>query len=161
MLASSCHTPPEPLLSSRSSKTRRSSRIQVDRRLRRHRVPAWQGSSSYSNNRTEQLQIDTVRRVWPMKLCRRLEFPGAVRAGEAPPPDGATQRMNEDLLTGCDVSGAVQHLIGRDPVEDQGDSSLSVYSFGHAYQIFFWKIDQFSLSLVLRKTCDAIADLEL
>jgi hypothetical protein len=69
--------------------------------------------------------------------------------------------MNEDLLIGCDVSGAVQHLIGRDPVEDQGDSSLSVYSFGHGYQIFFWKIDQFSLSLVLRKTCDAITDLEL
>jgi hypothetical protein len=68
--------------------------------------------------------------------------------------------MNEDLLTSCDPSGAVQHLIGRDPVEDQGHSRLSVYSFGHVYQIFFWKIDQFSLSLVLRKTCDAITDLE-
>ena len=50
--------------------------------------------------------------------------------------------MNEDLLTGYDVSNAVQHLIRRNPIEDQGDRSPSVNSIKYGYQVFFGEIDQ-------------------
>ena len=77
------------------------------------------------------------------------------------PSHGPTHRMNEDLLTGCDVSNTVQHLIRRNPIEDQGDRSPPVNSIKHRHQIFFGEVDQLRLPFVLRKTCDAITDLEL
>jgi len=45
-----------------------------------------------------------------------------------------------DLLSGCDVSGAVQHLIRRNPIEDQGNRDLSVNSTRHAYQVFLGEV---------------------
>ena len=69
--------------------------------------------------------------------------------------------MNENLLASGDMGCAVQHLIGGDPIQDEDDSSLFVYCIGHAYQKLFRKVDQFRLSLILRKTRNAVTHSEL
>jgi hypothetical protein len=56
--------------------------------------------------------------------------------------------MNKDPLTGFDISGMVQHLVSRNPVKNQSDSSLPINSFRHGRQKSFGKVDQLCLSLV-------------
>src|SRR5215475_9057464 len=68
--------------------------------------------------------------------------------------------MNKDLVTGFNMSSMVQHLVSRDPVKDQRDSSLQINSFGNAHQKSFGKVDQLSLSIVFGKACNPIADFE-
>src|SRR5271154_1615938 len=69
--------------------------------------------------------------------------------------------MNEDLLASGDTRYAMQHLIRGDPIQDEDDSSLFVHCIGHGYQVLFRKVDQFRLSLILRKTRNAVTNSEL
>src|SRR5215813_1771114 len=68
--------------------------------------------------------------------------------------------MNKDLVTGLNMSNTVQHLVSRDPVKDQRDSSLQINSFGNAHQKSFGKIDQLGLSFVFCKARNPIANFE-
>src|SRR5271154_6073707 len=69
--------------------------------------------------------------------------------------------MNKDLLAGGDVRCAVQHLIRGDPIQDEDNSSLFVHCIGHGYEKLLRKVDQFRLSLILRKTRNAVTNSEL
>src|ERR1700689_770658 len=69
--------------------------------------------------------------------------------------------MNEGLLASGDMRCAMQHLIRGNPIQDEDDSSLFVHCIGHGYQKLFREIDQFRLSLILRKTRNAVTNSEL